>query len=264
MITRPAFSGCLVPPVVKPPMVVDSYVDLAGASVGDTITEAILDNGTLGLESFSGWGLSTTPLTGITVAAGAKTVARRVTVGGTTYPSNHPLKRIALDHSQIGFKTAFITLMYPIPSQQIITWSGWITFGAPLSNNSNDLYDYLVVGNFSGQYACLQLLAGIGGSYQLNIETGSPTDHSNYVSITPGATYWITLLVDYTANKVAKANIYDETFHQVGDTIIGNLPATGDIWGIRVGQNESTEGVGTSYIEGMLLDYTNHVWPNVP
>lgn len=125
-----------------------------------------------------------------------------------------------------------------------------------------DLYDICYIGGAStGKFVVFQLSNGTGANFQVNLESSNgSTQHSPYVTVTQGATYWIRVQIDASDtgganNGVATCQIYETS----GWTSIGTITSDAgevfsneDLGTFRLGNGENGNGTGTTYIENIV------------
>jgi hypothetical protein len=189
----------------------------------------------------------------MTVAASsaARALAGDIWIGNTAYAAGAATKAIAYSHQYGG---RYIQTSLPSGFRSIVV-GAWITFGPSASATS--LYDYLIVHTSLGRYAAIQLRPEVGG-YSLNVETdwngsSQATTHSSNVTITPGATYWVSLRVDTRGSGSASMRVYDTAYTQVGSTVSTTMYPSDVLATLRVGNNEyGTETGSTSYFQNVM------------
>jgi hypothetical protein len=240
----------------------DIYTDLNTAdATGTTLSGAILDSGTHG--TTAGWGVSPATPTGLTIGAHLKDRNDVVVVGGTTYAANSTCRSFSILHTS---PNNFIYGDLEIPlGHRAATVAGFIKLGPTTA--SSDLWDWVMIkGAISAQYCVMQLRTNGGSQYALNIETnpGGSTQHSADLTVSANTTYWFCLRGDYNTG-IARLGIWET----VGWTKFGGLLATmttgEDIQFIDVGQRENgTESGKTSFIEQIVIDYTEALFPLGP
>lgn len=242
----------------------DVFIDMNTADGnGTTLTPTILANGTIGTYTSPWICVPATP-TGLTIAATSSNRKRydEVVVGSTRYPTNHVSRPIALLHTAANFTYGEIDFV----SQPfaIMTIAGFVTFGPSNAGVSGNLYDVWRIDDALGDFAVMQLVNGngpVGTGYNINIETNplGATTHSAYTQITPGATYWCSLHVDYIAGT-AHLMMWDLNQVKVVDVTAVVQKQTGinaNVNGIRIGNGEvGTDAGTTTFFENMIIDYT--------
>jgi hypothetical protein len=248
----------------------DVFIDMnVGNADGTTLTTTILNSSTIG--TFSSWSLTPSTPTGLTVNIHKTDRLVPVIVGGTSYPTNHTSRTIALDNSH-NFTIATLTS----PSgHHVVSWGAWITFGPPDVGVSGVLFDYAgLYGALSGDFAMFQLSNGDGGTgYNIRLETnpdGVTTDSTN-LTITPGSTYWITV-VGNTDTSVCKLAVYTTAGTQLESIttpcykgrVSPGVSNAEDIQDLKMGNNEVGTATATSYFENILVDYSTAVFPLGP
>ena len=235
-------------------------------TVGDTLTAALLNNNPNGFRGAlfdvgQSWSVSTSPMTGVTLQAHQRNLRNTLNNNGVLYSPTAASKSIAMDHAAAGQKQWRI---FTDTGKRRMSIAGWLTFGAP-SNASALLYDYFIfIGAVTGQYAALQLRGGLGASYDLNIETnpGGVTAHSTRISITQGETYWCSLTADFTTG-VSEMWIYN-TDYTLNANVIATQTTGEDINECRIGNNETGNGVGTSFFDQIMFGWNVQTAPLGP
>lgn len=238
---------------------VDNFINCNTSSPGTTLTTTILNNCTQGNGNNAGWALSTSPITGMTIAAHQTNMSLlgSVIVNGTNFPTSTTSQSIAFDHTNAS-RTVVLSL--PTGTQQV-TWAGWIHFG-PTTSGSLALFDYVSIqAQTTGYPSTAQLTTNTGSQYDLNIETGTGggVGHSSRTTITQGGIYWISLTVDAVAGT-SSMGIFDTSGTQVGSTLTGPYTTGEFISSIRIGNNETGTSAGTtSHFENFVVDFTGQV-----
>ena len=245
----------------------DQWLQMNTSTPGTVLTTSIMGAGTIG--TADSWSLSTSPITGFTVAASQGAMGGSITVAGTTYPIGTTTQSMAFDHGQSAPRMVFAS-----PARSGITTvvaNGFITFGPPSVGFSAANFDYVLLGDSNGHYATLQLnngnANGAGSCYCVRLQTdGSGTLQSSNTPITPGHRYSYSLLFD-EAGGVAKLALFDPSnaFAQVGSTMTVAQKTGSTFTFMELGNAEGGKATGTtSYFEDTMLDWTSHVFPNSP
>lgn len=249
-------------------LTVDLFLDMNTADGnGTTLTPTILANGMQGVSiGGAGWSISPTPVTGLTIDAHQQALPDTVNVRGVgAFSPSHASRTIQVDNTK-----SFIvgTLSFSGISKTAISIGGWIKFGPANINPSSALYDlWQFQGATTGRNVTFQLKSGgsgVGTGYGVNLETnpGGVTQHSAYIQVTPGSTYWATVLADY-GGGTAKLNVYDTAGALIG--AVTTTQQTGENVGVfTLGQNEAGTGGGTSWYENLILDFTTATFPLGP
>jgi hypothetical protein len=245
----------------------DEWLQMNTSSPGTVLTTSILGAGTIG--TADSWSLSTSPITGFTIAASQGAMGGSITVAGTTYPVGTTTQSMAFDHGQTAPRMVLAS-----PSHAGVTTvvaNGFITFGPPNVGFSAANFDYVLLGDSNGHYAILQLsngnANGAGNCYCVRLQTdGNGTVQSSNTAITPGHRYSYSLLFD-EAGGIAKLALFDPSngFAQVGSTMTAAQKTGSTFTFMELGNSEGGKATGsTSYFEDTMLDWTNHVFPNSP
>lgn len=250
----------------------DEWLSMSGARVGTALNSTVLAAGSL--PSMSSWTLvdgfgntvSSTP--DFTVAPSVGTMGGSITVNGVTYPDGTATQSLALND---GANYTYLTT-YSIPGgkPQVVA-NGFITFGwADLGFNGGGYMDLVVLGDSSlqGGDVVLQLTNG-DPCYCVHIETvggGGFIGRSADIEIVPLHRYSFSLLFD-EINGLAQLAIFDPSnnFVQVGSTVTQQQNKGSTFSSLRFGNAEAGTSSGTTaYFEDLMLDWTNHIFPNAP
>jgi hypothetical protein len=224
--------------------------------------------------NLANWKLNPNPPTGFTIAASQGSMGGSITVGGTTYPVGTATQSMALDNSN---NFTYVT-SYNIPANTTkAVANGFITFGDnDLGTNGGNDSDLIIFTDYISSAEVLQLVNG-NGCYCVRVEAGGKgtggTRHSPNINVTPGYRYSFSIMFD-EVNGVGSLAIFDPNtnFAQVGTTVsvdmnvttgpTGNNPG---LAGFRFGNGEVATSPGTTtYFEDLMLDWTNHIFPNFP
>jgi hypothetical protein len=248
----------------------DEWLSMSGASVGRALTSAVLAAGSL--PSISSWTLadqqslvSSTP--DFTVAPSVGTMGGSITVNGVTYPDGTATRSLALNNS-VNY-TYLTTYYFPDGMQQVVV-NGFITFGWADLGFSGGYMDLVVLGDSSPQGGEVVLQFNNGSpSYNVHIETvggGGFIGRSADIAIVPLHRYSFSLLFD-EINGLAQLAIFDPSnnFTQVGSTVTVPQTTGSTFSSLRFGNAEAGTSSGTTaYFENLMLDWTNHIFPNAP
>jgi len=250
---------------------VDFIITGNGVTQGTAVTTSNLATMTLG--TYTAW---TQAATHQTVGATQGPIPANVGINGTTgLTCITPTQSLAQDNTFAGGNPE-ISIATFTTSATIAVISGFMTPG-PLNGTvgqTGSLFDAVVILGNTALYAVVQLDSGssglsCGNIYAYTIETG-PTSvtHSGCITVTSQVRIWYTMKFDMTSNKLASLNIYavnGRTFTQIGSTVTIALANTDTLSQIWVGNHEAGTSAGqTTYIEDLMVDYTNHVFPNIP
>jgi len=239
---------------------VGSWLQMGSATVGNTLTGTILQNGFNGSICGS-WNTSGTTAS-LKVGASQGAMGGSITVGATTYPIGTATKSIALTNTA-NFTIADCTVS---GAGKQMMMAGYITEGMPNDSPSGHLYDQVRIGDFSGDIVVLQMNngSGPGNCYCINIETDSPLRHSGYVTITPGARIYYVLFFNGVSG-VAQAAIYDPTtFAQIGATMSVAQGTAANVNDIDIGNDEAGTDTGTTYFENTMWIDSSPAFPLLP
>jgi hypothetical protein len=249
----------------------DEWLSMRGATLGTAVTSRVLASGSLPsmpswiLVDQNNWYVSSTP--DLTVAPSVGTMGGSITVNGVTYPDGTATRSLALNNS--ANYTYASTFSLPAGIQQVVA-NGFITFGwADLGFNSS-VMDLVVLGDSSpgGGAVYLQLANG-NPSYCVRIETvGAQVGvrSSAVITIAPAHRYSFSLLFD-AIKGLAQLAIFDPSnnFQQVGSTVTLRQDKGYTFTAFRFGNAEAGTSSGTTtYFEDLMLDWTNHMFPNAP
>jgi hypothetical protein len=239
---------------------VNDFIDMNVTDPDGTIlSTAIINNGLVGPDR----AVKMINANGLLIGTHRVSRLGPVTVGGVTYPADHPSRSIVVDHTR-NFQQFEIDTYGDNTTQMTI--AGWVTFGPPDAGAQGRLFDYWnIYGGRTGEFVVMQLDNGQGGAgYGLTVETNPKgiTTHSTYITLAPGATYWCVLHADYTTG-IAQLSVYDTALTLVGNAVTPQ--STGEVIGyIRMGNGEIGTAAASSYMENLLLDYSNALYPIVP
>jgi len=231
---------------------VNAIITLGSATPGATLTSSILSNGTAG--SLSGWS-SSGASADMTVGThnAACTLQNTITVGGSTYSSATPSQSFAMN-----MKTAntFWTADYTGGKNKIA-----ISFCLTLPTSASNVMDIVSIQDASGFTTWLQIG---NGATSLDLEvTPNPTTAS--VPVTPGGTYWISMLDDESSGKASFAVFNSASpYAQVGTTETHSQVTSSAITAIRIGNAEAGTSSSTMFMENLLFDSTNAAFPFDP
>lgn len=208
-----------------------------------------------------------------TTAASTTALGGSVTVTGITYPSSTATQseQMANGTADIYFTTNSQLLTIKAAPIQTITSNGYITFGAANSGGLGttfDLVNFFDNGTSPNGFAVLGFNNGNFGAcgYCAYVEAnpGGTTTFSTGIPVTPGSTYQFTFLMDEVGG-VAKLALYTPgTCTQVGSTVTVAQITGNNIVNWRVGNAETGTSTGNTTFQNLMLDWTNHAFPNCP
>lgn len=248
---------------------VDQFVTMNGQTVGSAVTTTNLAAGTEGMSSWS------RASSHETFGPSQVAMPAAVTVnGGVTHDCGFATQSIALDDAGNQNNGGFSNLT-PASGHSVMVVSGWISNLPPNQGSSGSLWDLVKLDTGGGSEAIVQLVSGTDqpqsncSAYGIEIErTAGGTAHSACITVSPGGTYFFSFKVDFSATALASLSLYTTNgavFTQVGSTVTRTLGATGTISTIFVGNAEFGTAPGvTTYFQNIMVDWTNHVFPNVP
>ena len=64
-----------------------------------------------------------------------------------------------------------------------------------------------------------------------------------------------------------RARVYSTNgtaFQQLGSTMAVSMGGSDALGSVYLGNNENGSFAGTYYLQNIMVDYTNHAWPNLP
>jgi hypothetical protein len=216
--------------------------------------------------------VSSTCCSTFTTAASVDGLGGSVTVAGTPY-----LASTATQSEQMGNGTGFVyfttnnTLQTITNSPiQTIVSNGFITFGAANAGGLGttfDLINFFDNGSSPNGFVVLGFNNGNFGAcgYCAYIESdpGGSTTYSPGIAVTPGSTYQFSLLDDEVGGT-AKLTLYTPgTCSVVGSATVAQLTGN-NIVNWRVGNAENGTSSGNTTFQNLMLDWTNHTYPNCP
>jgi hypothetical protein len=249
----------------------DEWLPMSGAPVGTALTSTVLAAGSLPsmpswiLVDQNSWYVSSTP--DLTVAPSVGTMGGSIAVNGVTYPDGTATRSLALNNS--ANYTYVSTYSLPDGIQQVVA-NGFITFGWADLGFDSSVMDLVVLDDSGpgGGAVYLQLANG-NPSYCVRIETVGAqvgVGSSAVITITPAHRYSFSLLFD-EVKGLAQLAIFDPSnnFQQVGSTVTLRQNKGYTFTAFRFGNAEAGTSSGTTtYFEDLMLDWTNHIFPNTP
>ena len=136
-----------------------------------------------------------------------------------------------------------------------------ISFCLTLPTSASNVMDIVSIQDASGFTTWLQIGSG---ATTMDLEvTPSPT--TGPVAVTPGATYWVTMIDDESAGTASFA-VYQPyyPYAQVGTTQSHSQTTSSSITAVRFGNAEVGTSSSTMYMENLILDSTNAKFPLIP
>jgi hypothetical protein len=140
---------------------------------------------------------------------------------------------------------------------QAVTGASWASSTATITMGSN------VINTGSTVTVSGVSPAGYNGTFKVKSSTATTVAYA--LSTNPGT---------YSSGGTAimpapctQANVYTTngtTFNQLGATMAVSMGGADDLGAIYLGNNENGSFTGTYYIQNLMVDYTNHMWPNLP
>ncbi len=238
-----------------PAQAVNGYINLDltnPVTPGTHLTSTILANGTVG--SLSGWASSGTAAN-MSVGAHQPLCAlqNNITVGGVSYGPGTVSQSFAM---VMNSGDTFWQADYTGGNNKIA-----ISFCLTLPTSSSDVMDIVSIQDASGFTTWLQIGSG-ANSLDLEV-TPNPTTAS--IAVTPGGTYWVSMLDDEAAGKASFAVFQPNyPYGQVGTTQSHSQVTSSAITAIRIGNAEVGTSSSTMYMENLIFDSTNATFPLVP
>ncbi len=158
-----------------------------------------------------------------------------------------------------------------LPSPSIVTVSGWYNPARP-GGGTNPLVDLVQVVTATGSAVFqFQQNTSTCGAVGFEIEaTWGGTFHSSCITASgTGGPYFFSFQVDRTATLLATLAVYTTsggTFTELaGSPVTRVLGGSANvITGANIGNNETGTNTGSDKFQNIMIDYTNHVQPNLP
>lgn len=259
---------------------VDVFINMNGQTPGTTVTTTNLGAATEG--TTSGWSQATTFET-FAVSRVSFPYAVQVQ-GGTYHGCNYATQSLAfnaagtLQNSKLDIGG----------SHGEIVASGVLSNLPPLNSGSGSFYDLMLLQGSNGNAAVLQLNngnSGYCGGYGFGIEWSVLTERTTTclkTGISAGMDVFYTMHANFTStgtcaglDGVVNAPCAEATFYtisgnqigaKIGDAIaVATASATTTMATLWLGNNETASAAGsTYYFQDVMLDWTNHTYPNVP
>ncbi len=235
---------------------VDAYLEIEGNSI---IGGAHAVGGSWAIARNNG---------GLSVGAtNAHALRGPVVVNGVEYSGASTQALILNDDAHGDYITFTATANHPI-----ISFGGFINIGVVKNYALNDAF---YIDNTSGYpwIVAPQLIADntCAPCVQIESAVGYSTVHgSSKKPVTPGKTYWFSSKVDATAGKVYLSlfdpdNNYAEVYNQ---SIASDNWSSGSKLVLRMGRQDAHTGNSTqgtkSYMDNIIIDWTNHAYPLIP
>jgi len=239
---------------------------------GTPLTSAILAAGAVGTPPLSSWTLDqssgvVSSTSAFTVAASQGGMGGSINVNGVTYPVGTPTESLALNNNSNFTYVTTNSSSFQSGLRTVVA-NGFITFG-PANAGFNGQNSDLVLLNDTNSSAAVVLQLNNGQpSYCVRIETNGTNgvQRSPNITLAPGHRYSFSLLFDESGGT-AKLAMFDPSnnFAQVGSTVTVVQDTGFSFASFRFGNAEvGTSGGTTTYFEDLMLDWTNHVFPNAP
>jgi len=235
---------------------VDAYLEIEGDSI---IGGAHAVGGSWAIAKNNG---------GLSVGAtNAHALRGPVVVNGVEYSGASTQALILNDDAHGDYITFTATANHPI-----ISFGGFINIGVVKNYALNDVF---YIDNTSGYpwIVAPQIIADntCAPCVQIESAVGDSTVHgSSKVPVTPRKTYWFSSKVDATAGRVSLSlfdpdNNYAEVYNQ---SIASDKWSSGSKLVLRMGRQDGHTGNSTqgtkSYMDNIIIDWTNHVYPLIP
>ena len=261
---------------------VDVFLNFNGASAGTTVTTANLQASTEGTG-----GTWSTANSLMSLQASKVALPGSVSVnGGAAHGCGYATQSMAIIENTPG-PGHTSELDFYNSKTQVVT-SGWIVNLPPNQGGAGDLFDYIVYESASNAGSGVtQIQPGTG----LTCTTGTPpfmemeaydgsTNHSlPCIPVPASGTVYFSHLMNYgttgNCNGTASGNVSapcegiyvyttsGTTFTKIGSAAI-QLDGSDSQGLMLFGNNETASFTGTSYFQNIMIDWTNHVWPNLP
>lgn len=240
----------------------DFFTDLSVGGINDAITAALLNSGTIGNGNTGQWAVSGTGTKIVASQSGCAPLGGSVTLGGVTYPIEHPSQAVSFDNTT--------TLNIITESTPSVGYNrGTVVFchvvGATTFGGSNVMDVVRISGNGGHANVMQEDTTNCSGSLGINLETVTGTSqHTPCVLVTTGTTIWGTLLWDSitsttvvptvgsncTATQCAVLTLYDTSFSQLGIMALGQQ-ANEDISGVIFGNDQTGTSTGVNIFQNL-------------
>ena len=235
---------------------VDAYLEIEGGSI---IGGAHAVGGSWAIARNNG-GLSVGP-------TNAHAMRGPVSVNGVVYSGASTQSLILNDDAHGDYISFTATANHPI-----ISFGGFLNIGVVRNYALNDVF---YIDNTSGYpwIVAPQIISDDTCKTCVQIESavGNRTVHgSSKLPVTPGKTYWFSSKVDATAGRVYLSlfdpdNNYAEVYNQ---SIASDKWSSSSKLVLRMGRQDAHTGNSTqgtkSYMDNIIIDWTNHVYPLIP
>jgi hypothetical protein len=243
---------------------VDIFQDMESGNAGDVLTPTIMNASSHG--GGSSWSVSSGTLWVATNYA--RNLPGPVIIGSTTYNGTGGTRTWACnDNYANNYVTGSLAGNY---SKMTVACYYTPTTTVPAYNS----FDHIVVLG-DGIFMCMSLVyaSQYGGQY-IEVESchanyGGSTDSPPIQNIVSGKTYWINMHYDSSASACYLAAYDpDNSFTQVGSTVstVAGQSTLGG--GIRIGRSDNhgnnTLATTKTYIDNLIVDYTNAAFPLIP
>jgi hypothetical protein len=105
--------------------------------------------------------------------------------------------------------------------------------------------------------------AGYNGTYKVAAASGNSLSYA--LSSNPGA-YQSggTASLPAPCTRARAYTTSGSTFTQLGPTMAVSMDGADALGDLYLGNNENGTFGGTYYLQNIMVDYTNHAWPNLP
>ncbi len=235
---------------------VDIYQNMESGNNGDLLTPSIMDASSY--PSGSAWTINNSMWVS---TANPTNLPGSVSVGGVIYPGTGSTRTwVFNDNNQLNYASCAFPGSY-----SKITIACYYTPGFNVAwDQCNTIWM-----QGSAPWAALQIYRDSGGPYLRAQSSLSSTTYGAPINVTPGKTYWVNLHFDGIAGSTSVA-VFDpaNAFAQVGSTSVANSTLNSTMYGpVEFGRtdNGGNNGATTqSYLEHVLIDYTNGAFPLIP
>lgn len=246
----------------------DVWLPMAHGTLGTVLTGAGLNTDAKG--PAVSWTFNPATPTGYTFNVAQGDVGGSVTVAGVTYPFGTATQSVGLnDANSFTYMDGTVST-----GQRIVVLNGYVTPGAALASPAfnGQPWDQVIARSADSAGAVVMQLwngGNVNNCLCYYIETngagGFIGRSTAFIQVVTGHRYAYSLLFDET-NGVAKLALFDPSnnFAQVGSTITQAQETGQNFLGVRIGNAEAGTSTGTTFFEDVLLDWTNHTFPNKP
>jgi len=252
---------CSTETEVPTPISVDIYQNMESGRSGDPLTPAIMNASHQGLGSWAA------PAGILWVSSNnSRSLPGPIAVSGTPYAGGGGTRSwMFLDANDYNFVTLLLPSTYPR-----VTVACYVTVG-PTCLFWNQ-FDTLTIEGIS-VFSVLQIggedAAGPYLRAHSRIADGTSTSSPDRIKVVAGKTYWLNLHYDGPAGKTRVAAFDpDNGFIRVGPILVADSVADAGIQYFSCGRcdthGDNPDCTTHSYIDNIIIDFTNGVFPLVP